>query len=234
MDFNELNRESYNKIAKQFSFSRAYVWPDVLVFSELIKDGDKLLDLGCGNGRLIGLLKDKAVDYLGVDFSQELIVCAKKSFPEKSFLMRDALNLDFPEKSFDVVMCVSVLNHLPKNKHVQFVENIKKVLKPGGYLLMSNWNLWNILSKKSVWKKRHRSIETSKHRSIILDWKNVLTKWKSGENEAELYYYAFTRNEIKRLLANNGFTVGKNYYSKRGKRSWWLFGENIVTVAKLK
>ena len=247
MDWNALNRQSYDKIAKQFSFSRNYVWPDVLVFQKFINDGDKLLDLGCGNGRLIGLMKDMEVDYLGVDFSEELVACAKNNFPGKKFLAMDALNLNLPGKSFDVVLCVSVFNHLPKDKHVQFVANIKKVLKPGGYLLMSNWNLWNVRGKKSIWRVDPSTLRcdsgrawlrvtdrvTMTQRSIIGDWKNIVTKWKSGETEAQLYYYAFTKNEIKRLLAKNGFEIEKNYYSKRGKRSWWLFGENIVTIAKL-
>ena len=238
MNWSELNRQSYDKIAKQFSFSRNYVWPDVLIFREVIKDGDKLLDLGCGNGRLVGLLKDIEVDYLGVDFSEELVACAKNNFPGKKFLAMDALNLNLPEKSFDVVLCVSVLNHLPKDKHVQFVANIKKVLKPGGCLLMSNWNLWNVLGKKSIWRAdpstrlRVTDRVTMTQRSIIGDWKNIVTKWKSGETEAELYYYAFTKNEIKRLLVKNGFEIEKNYYSKKGRKSSWLLGENIVTVAK--
>jgi len=238
MNWSELNRQSYDKIAKQFSFSRNYVWPDVLIFREVIKDGDKLLDLGCGNGRLVGLLKDIEVDYLGVDFSEELVACAKNNFPDKKFLAMDALNLNLPEKSFDVVLCVSVLNHLPKDKHVQFVANIKKVLKPGGCLLMSNWNLWNVLGKKSIWRAdpstrlRVTDRVTMTQRSIIGDWKNIVTKWKSGETEAELYYYAFTKNEIKRLLVKNGFEIEKNYYSKKGRKSSWLLGENIVTVAK--
>jgi ubiquinone/menaquinone biosynthesis C-methylase UbiE len=234
MDWNELNRQSYDKIAKQFSFSRAYVWPDVLIFREFIKDGDKLLDLGCGNGRMVGLFDNKKVDYLGVDFSSELVDCAKKNYPKKEFLVMDALNLNLPEKSFDVVMCVSVLNHLSKEKHVQFVENIKKVLKLGGYLLMSNWNLWNVRGKKSIWTFISRFLSAIRNDRVRVGWKNVLTKWKSGETEAELYYYAFTKNEINRLLTQNGFEIERNYYSKRGKRSWWLFGENIVTIAKLK
>ncbi|MBI5077488.1 class I SAM-dependent methyltransferase [Candidatus Falkowbacteria bacterium] len=246
MDFDELNRQSYDKIAKQFSAARAYVWPDVQLFRDCVKDGARVLDLGCGNGRLIALFKNNVEteyysvrpDYLGVDSSGELIKRARANYPDEKFEVMDALNLNLPEKSFDIVLSVSVLNHFAKENHQRFIENVKKVLKPGGCLLMSNWNMWNVRNKKSVWRlvKKSRKIlkqvQDDRRESLISRWKDVVTTWKSGGVEAQLYYYAFTKGEIKRLLNRNGFEIKKNYYSRKGKPSNLFFGENIVTIAK--
>ncbi|MBT4723123.1 class I SAM-dependent methyltransferase [Candidatus Falkowbacteria bacterium] len=221
------NKNSYDQTAKMFSSSRRYVWPDLLVFQNYIKEGDKLLDLGCGNGRLVDLVKDLKVDYLGVDNSQGLIDCAAKSFPDKNFQVQDALNLDLAENSFDAVLCVSVLNHIEKENQQQFIENIKKVLKPDGVLLLSNWNMWNIKGKKSVWKQdKSAGLKRT-------SYKDVWTIWKSTDNKVPLYYYAFTKRELNKLLRQNGFKIIKSYYTKKGKKTNMFHAENIITVAKL-
>lgn len=226
MNIIDNNKKSYDQTAKMFSSSRLYVWPDLLTFQDYIEKGDSLLDLGCGNGRLVDLVNDLKVNYLGVDNSQGLIDCAKKSFPDKKFQVQDALNLDLVENSFDVVLCVSVLNHIEKENQQRFVENIKKVLKPDGTLLLSNWNMWNIKGKKSVWKQDKSS--GLKRNS----YKDVWTIWKSTDNKVPLYYYAFTKRELNKLLRQNGFKIIKSYYTKHGKKTNMFYGENIVTIAK--
>jgi len=219
-DLLNLNKRAYDKIAPTFSASRSYVWPDLESFKKYIKDGDRVLDLGCGNGRLLALFEGKKVEYLGVDFSERLIEQARQSWPDKQFEVMDALNLRLPDNSFDVVLCVSVLNHIPRDKQDLFMSNVRRVLKPEGVLLMANWNLWNVFNKKSVWFNGLK--------------KDVMTVWKGGRENERLYYYAFTKRELKNGLERGGLAVEQNFYSKKGKRSSWLFGENVVTTAKLK
>ena len=234
MDLVEQNKQSYNKIAELFSSTRGYMWGDISFLAENIKNGDKVLDLGCGNGRLVESLKLKVKsDYLGVDNSEGLIEQARKAYPDQKFEVMDALKLNLPENSFDVIFMVSVLNHFPKDKQTQVLRNVKKALKPGGLLLMVNWNLWNRDNLKSIWKN-------ISFFNILFGERGVTTHWKTTGVDVPLYYYAFTKGGIKRLLKKNGFKVTKNYYSAKndpdqpGKRSSWLRGLNIVTVAKLK
>ena len=228
MEINDLNLQSYNRIAEKFSFSRSYVWPDLQKFKTYVQEGNKVLDLGCGNGRLVELFKDLDVEYLGVDGSFGLINSAKKSFPDKNFQVMDALNLDLPENSYDVILCVSVLNHIAKENQQQFIDNLKKVLKPNGVLLLSNWSLWNIKGKKSVWHK----VKDDKFPKA--KFKDVWTLWKSTEVKEPLYYYAFTKREVTKLLNKNDFEIIEAYYSKKGQKTNILYGENIVTIARNK
>ena len=217
-DLLNLNKRAYDNIAPAFSASRSYVWPDLWPFMEYIKDGDRVLDLGCGNGRLLMLLAEKSVEYLGVDFSEKLIEQARVNRPDKEFAVMDALDLKLPDDAFDVVICVSVLNHIPLDKQNLFVANVKRVLKPGGVLLMANWNLWNIFNKKSVWFNGLK--------------KDVMTTWKGGGENEPLYYYAFTRRALKKLLERGCLVVEQSFYSRKGKRTHGLFGHNIITIVK--
>jgi ubiquinone/menaquinone biosynthesis C-methylase UbiE len=223
MDYTVNNQQSYNEIASEFSGTRAYVWEDIDFLMNYVKDSDSIIDIGCGNGRLLKNSKIQNPNYLGIDFSEGLIAQAKKDFPDYKFEVLDVQNLKALNKQFDIGFAVSVLNHLPKERQQRALENIKAVIKPGGYLLMINWNLWDLKSKKSVWKTKNKG----------KTFKDLITTWKGGDKQAELYYYAFTKREIKKLLKKNGFKIIKNFYSKKGKRSSMLRAENIVTVAQL-
>jgi 2-polyprenyl-3-methyl-5-hydroxy-6-metoxy-1,4-benzoquinol methylase len=225
---NEKNKESYNKVAKHFSATRSYLWHDLTPFIDYIQDGDKVLDVGCGNGRLLSLLKGKSVKYLGVDFSENLIAEAKQKNPGSEFKVLDIHELGKLGERFDVVFCVSVLNHFPFKDQKKIIQNIGSVLKTGGHLLLVNWNMWNLGKKKNVWKQ----LLKNPVKFMFRGGRGIWTKWQGGSDVVDLYYYAFNKKHLRNLLKSNGFEVIKNYYSHKGGHSSWLFGDNIVTVAR--
>jgi len=61
----------------------------------------KVLDIGCGYGRISPWIKD----YTGIDISPDLIEIAKREYPEKEFWVGDAKNLPFKDKEFDWAIC---------------------------------------------------------------------------------------------------------------------------------
>ena len=106
--------DNYREIAAAFDVTRKkYIWPELEKVLSSLKDNDSLLDVGCGNGRLVENLKNRQIDYLGVDSSEELIKLAKVNYPDNNFLVTDVLNLNTINKKFDLVISVAVLHHLP-------------------------------------------------------------------------------------------------------------------------
>lgn len=227
-DINSKNRESYNKIAKLFSSTRSYLWHDLTPFLDYIQENERVLDVGCGNGRLLDLLKDIRVQYLGVDFSENLIAEAKAKHPGAQFKVLDINELDKLDERFDVVSCVSVLNHFPLEDQKKIVEKISSVLRPNGYLLLVNWNLWNLFSKKTIWREFFKN----PFKFFFRSGRGLWTKWQGGNESVDLYYYAFSKKHLRKLLTAAGFDVVKSYYSHKGHHASWLFGNNIVTVAR--
>ena len=69
-----LVKDNYNDIATSFDLTRKKeIWPEVRAQAAVIKEGSKILDVGCGNGRLLEALPKQKIDYLGVDNIRELI-----------------------------------------------------------------------------------------------------------------------------------------------------------------
>ena len=109
MDIIQKTRDDYNKIAKFFAKTRNHTG-ELVKFKPLIKDGQYILDWGCGNGRLLYLLEKSDVKYFGVDQSIQQIKLAKKIFPKLSkkgiakFFCNAHREKKFPENYFDLVL----------------------------------------------------------------------------------------------------------------------------------
>ena len=84
----ELTKSGYQTIAQDFSNTRNFLWEDLQLFKDFIKDNAKMLDLGCGNGRLIQLLEGKKVDYFGVDYNENFIRIAKAKYPQYKYILQ--------------------------------------------------------------------------------------------------------------------------------------------------
>ncbi len=93
-----------------------------------------VLDLGCGTGLLTKHIADKTRLYVGVDFSRELLAHAEKkthSFPNSTLILADADNLPFPNKTFDAVFAVTLLQNMPQpNTTLTEINRLTKAKAP--------------------------------------------------------------------------------------------------------
>lgn len=106
----------------------------------------KVLDAGCGEGHLIEYLhKTKPNnEYYGADVTEVAITKAKERCPWASFTLTDLADLNFPDESFDVVICTEVLEHIYEYEKV--IDQLKRVLKKGGLLIINfpHESLWTV------------------------------------------------------------------------------------------
>lgn len=91
-----------------------------------------VLDIGCGNGKMLGYLQRKKSMFIhGFDYSERAIETARGLYPEKSEFRNGLIGeIEYPEKAFDVIISMDTM-YFAKNM-VQFVSQIKRWLKPDG------------------------------------------------------------------------------------------------------
>ncbi len=242
----KLNRKSYEEIAQHFSVTRGYIWPDLKNLSTYIHTDQKILDIGCGNGRLFEELENKNVKYFGIDSCQKLIDIARERYknfsPNAQFAVFDILNLPFDHGEFDAIFAIAIINHIPTKKlQKTALQKLNKLLKPDGLLLMTNWNLWRpTLKKKSIFNYTLEKLKISEKKweskygisKKEFGLKDIMTEWKKNKITSPLYYYAFSLKELDRLVKKSGFEILNSYYSKKGEKVNRFQGENIVTIAR--
>ena len=95
-----------------------------------VRRGSSVLDLGCGEG-MLALLKRKDVYLAGVDFSAELVGLARRNGYDVASVA-EVNRLPFATASFDYVVSLDVLGHIPFDEKDALLAEFRRVLKPGG------------------------------------------------------------------------------------------------------
>lgn len=213
----------YNKIAEDFSNTRAIFWDELNFIKGLIKEGDNILDLGCGNGRFFEQLKGKNINYTGSDTSEELLKIARKKYGgETNFVHTGGLILPFKDNSFDIVISFAVLHHIPSEKfRSQFIKEAHRVLKNDGALIIS---VWNLLQKKFIFHIIKYAF-LKLFRLSKLDFRDIYLDF--GKHKKSRFLHAFTEKELWKLLERNKFTIKKLEEIKR--KSGY---SNLIAIAR--
>ena len=100
------------------------------------KSTDRVLDFGCGNGRLVPFLPN--VHYIGVDSNPSYIAAARSKYTATNveFVCGDLFDLaSFEIVPIDVVVCVGVLHHLDDETARRGLRSARALLRPGGRLV---------------------------------------------------------------------------------------------------
>lgn len=189
-------KDTYNTIGGQFSATRNYIWPDLKPFLSKVPSKASVLDVGCGNGRLLlGLPKD--IKYTGIDISRKLLDEAEKAHPETNFIETDITkpNIWKHLPKYDYIFCVAVMHHIPTKEDQLFILNqIKDHLKPNGKCLITVWNLWQ---KKYL--KYHLDPATK--------WQNPYWVMLPMFKTEKRFCFAYTKLYLESLLVQAKFKL---------------------------
>ena len=227
-DINERNKASYSAVAREFYETRKTPWDEFHHFLSYVEEGAKVLDLGCGNGRFYEFLLPKKVDYLGVDNNPHQLEIGREMYPQAHFDLADMMEYDAPAASFDNVFSIAAFHHLPgvqTRRHV--VNQLHKILKPNGVLILTVWNLfqWKYLSdllKGALSFVFHLGLKTA--------WNDVMIKW--GNYPKKRYYHAFLPKELLRFFKPKEWKVEEFYFTKRGNRVSFWRAHNMVLILR--
>ena len=143
-----------------------------------LEEFDSILDFGCGCGRtLLWLLQEhrKAALY-GTDVDAEAIAWCRAHLPSAAFEVNRAdPPMPFADASFDLVYGVSVLTHLSEEHQLRWLRDLRRVVKPGGLLLLSvhGESAWSGLAEEEVEELQRRGFlfkRSGKLRGILPGW----------------------------------------------------------------
>ena len=108
-------------------------WLDLLELA--IKPGAAILDLGCGCGIPVVRRLASRFAVTGVDFSPVQVARARSLVPTATFICADMTTLQLGDDSFDAIVCLFALIHVPLDEQPDLLRDIRRWLRPGGLLL---------------------------------------------------------------------------------------------------
>ena len=122
-------------------FSRRFVLDEPMLARVRGQGFANALDVGCGEGRFCRLLRDEGIATTGIDPTPSLLAAAQSRDPKGDYLEAGAEALPFPDDSFDLV--VSYLTLIDIEDSTRGIQEMARVLRPGGALLIANLNSFN-------------------------------------------------------------------------------------------
>jgi SAM-dependent methyltransferase len=105
------------------------------------------LDVGCGKGELLSLLRDDFAYVAGCDPSAEMLSCVAAADTK---VQTDPAVIPFGDAAFDMVTAVCVYHHVPPNARLSLTREVRRVLRPGGTLVIIEHNPVNPVTRLIV------------------------------------------------------------------------------------
>lgn len=164
-----------------------------------VQRGDRVLDIGCGPGYFTRMLAEAAGpsgSAVGIDAAPEMVEYARRKarrLPNCRFEAGTAESLTFDDAAFEVVASSLMLHHLPEEFKSQAVDEMKRVLRPGGTLLLAEfttpthggWRIAGMLHRPREMLRRVSALEP-----LVIS--AGLTSVRSGDAPPWLHYAAAT------------------------------------------
>jgi 2-polyprenyl-3-methyl-5-hydroxy-6-metoxy-1,4-benzoquinol methylase len=192
------------------------------IANQLLRGGESLLDIGCGNGELILRASSRYKKLYGVDLIAHQVELSRERANQAGIGSAEflALNVDsefwpYPDNCFDTVTCIAALSHVLDPYHT--VRECWRVLRPDGQFVVQIPNIAYV-----------------RRRIQLLFGGLPNTSYRLGWDGGTLRY--FTLASLKKLLEENGFqtirTSGSGMFA--GLRNWWpsLLCPDVVMDAR--
>jgi len=233
---NEVNRQFYLSTSKYFNKSRQYYWQgwEKLISCLSNRQADlqgstlKVLDVGCGNGRLGKFLKErlKKIDYVGIDENKYLLNQAKKTLSEVKLIEKNVLDDWELKDKFDLIAIIGLLHHIPgKENRLKILKRAKKLLSKDGVIILTIWqfNKLKRMKRKIVsWKE---FIKLSKKEVDLsqLEEGDTIIDWKRGPR-AFRYCHLMDGKELKWLVKKLEMKIEQDFVSdsKQGQGNRYI------------
>ncbi|XP_021093415.1 alkylated DNA repair protein alkB homolog 8 isoform X3 [Heterocephalus glaber] len=189
----EYVHQVYEEIAGHFSSTRHTPWPHIVAFLKALPDGSIVADIGCGNGKYLGINKEFYM--IGCDRSKNLVdICRERQF--QAFVC-DALAVPVRSGSCDACISIAVIHHFATaERRVAALREIVRLLRPGGKALIYVWAMEQehnnqkskYLRENRISQEKKEEIKCDKSTQGLLEQKSDIGSQNSASSVLSIDY----------------------------------------------
>lgn len=139
MDQKEAWNTLYGKQGRQWRGSSDMTFP--------FPPGSRVLDVGCGNGKTSEALLRSGYKVTGLDFSETAVDFCRTHVPDMDAVCGPVTSMPFRDGGFDGVSVIHVMEHLDDGEIAMMTDEIERILRPGGIVMVRSFNTDDMRSK---------------------------------------------------------------------------------------
>jgi SAM-dependent methyltransferase len=164
------------EMGEEGDFGRRYILDPVMLPRALRDSPKTALDVGCGEGRFCRMLQTHGVHTTGIDPTPSLISAARANDPNGAYIQAAAEELPFPDQFFHLL--ISYLTLIDIRDLHPAINEMARVLKPGGRLLIANLNSFNTAGGETGWIKDEHGTRLHYPIDNYLDERTMWTEYR--------------------------------------------------------
>lgn len=175
-----------------------------------VKEGERVFEAGCGSGNLIRELAKRGAQVTGLDYCEEALEVCRKKNSGAEIIFGDLVEaLPFLDDYFDKIVLNNVLYTIPRGKHQAVLIELRRILKPGGRIAISNpkkgWKPFEIYicGVKENFQQQGILRTVVKVAKMIIPTIKIL--YYNSIIKKQSQYYFFEPQEQGRTLSSAGF-----------------------------
>ena len=171
-----------------------------------VKDGDSVLDVGCGTGKLLETYADAGAMCSGIDLSEAMLAEARKLLADRADLRRgDATAMPFDDDTFDLATCSLMIHELGPDIQRGVLSEMARVTKQDGRLLVVDYRIGSLRLKGRILRGFSTVAERLAGSTHYGNWRRYM---RAGG--------------LPSVLADTGLDVDREKISAGGNLGLWL------------
>lgn len=175
---------------------------------DFIPNGGRVLDLGCGNGRISKLIQERGYHTYGIDINAKAVAfaLARPDLDGIEFSVQDARSTNYPDAFFDAVIEQAVLACMEMPDRAAVLNEVCRILKPDGILSIVEFGIREDLKKRYT----SEALVTGEYGTVVVKREDG-SKWFWSHN--------FSEEELNFLIKGAGFEVVQSVHPSFVTRS---------------
>tara|TARA_B110000977_G_scaffold201843_1_gene299202 strand:+ start:3435 stop:4055 length:621 start_codon:yes stop_codon:yes gene_type:complete len=196
----------YEKIAHHFDGTRYRIWPSVKKFMDKIPDNNKVVDLGCGNGK--NMINYPKLKFIAIDNCNEFLkIVDKKNKGNIKTVQGDIRKIPLKDNTTNYLICVAVFHHLYNDiDRIKCLNEIERVVKKNGSILITLWAMEQPNNKRKSFSQQDN----------MIPWHN-----RTDGKIYQRYYRIWYENDFEEYINKTNFKIKEKFY-ENGNWTYYL------------
>jgi len=151
-------QNAYNRVAKEYAHRMLRELDQkprdrqmLDQFAKAVAGKGRVADLGTGPGQIARYLHDHGVDAFGIDLAPAMVELARREHPGMEFQQGDMRTLPLPDNALAGITAFYCIIHIPRAEVIDVLRELRRVLQPGGLLLISFHRGEQIVHRDEWW-----------------------------------------------------------------------------------